>query len=209
MTHFVQPKPACLRQPKQRKLVYSIGWVAALPADSHWSRHYANPFPIANSGSRDTALCGKFANRHITDRLDLKLTLRFTVEAMMIATAVCASLLCVGVCADAQEGAAQVIACNLKAIGAAERPRYNDLMKRLRATVRDRIELPAGYVFKLDGKAITLPEVAEWINMERLCGPFLMLQLSASGNQAAWFLTLTGPAGVKALLQAEFPAQPK
>ncbi|MGH9629859.1 MAG: hypothetical protein ACRD7E_16200 [Bryobacteraceae bacterium] len=71
----------------------------------------------------------------------------------------------------------------------------------------DRTEVSNGYVFKLDSKGITLPEAAEWISMERLCCPFLTLQLSASGNQAYWILTLTGPARVKPLLDAEFPAR--
>src|SRR5437762_7047257 len=99
---------------------------------------------------------------------------------MMIATAVCVSLLCAGVCARAQNSAAPVIACDLKAIAAAERPRYVDLMKRLRAAVRARTELTDGYNYKLDGSAIKLKEVAEWIAMERLCCPFLDFQLGVS-----------------------------
>jgi len=57
------------------------------------------------------------------------------------------------------------------------------LTKRLRSAALDRSELANGYTFKLDGKAISLPEVAEWIGMERLCCPFLSFQLSASGDQ--------------------------
>ncbi|MGI8744789.1 MAG: hypothetical protein ACR2NN_19900 [Bryobacteraceae bacterium] len=125
---------------------------------------------------------------------------------MTIATAFCVSLLCACTTA-AQDNPVPVIACNLKAIGAAERPRYNDLMKRLRAAVRDRSELTDGYAYKLESKAITLPDVAEWMSMERLCCPFLTLQLSAAGNQPVWLLSLTGPSGVKALLQEEFPAR--
>jgi hypothetical protein len=97
-----------------------------------------------------------------------------------------------------------VIACNIKAISAAERPRYNDLMKRLRLAIRGRSEGRGGYTLKLNGKAISFPEVADWISMERLCCPFLTFQLSASGNQSDWALKLTGPRGVKALLEAEF-----
>jgi len=126
---------------------------------------------------------------------------------MTIATVLSLFLLCVGACAVAQDSAPSVIACNIKAIGAAERPRYNDLMKRLRTAVLSRGEIVDGYVFKLNGKAITLPEVAEWMSMERLCCPFLTLQLSASGDQGDWVLNLTGPAGAKAVLAAEFPAQ--
>lgn len=126
---------------------------------------------------------------------------------MTIATAVfAASLFCVGLSAEAWDNAAPVIACNLKAIKAAERPRYNDLMKRLRAAVRERNILDDGYSYELNVAAISLPEVAEWMSMERLCCPFLTLHLSAAGNRDGWVLTLTGPEGVKALLAAEFPA---
>jgi hypothetical protein len=125
---------------------------------------------------------------------------------MTIATALCAALLCVGISAAAEKDTKPVFACNLKAISAAERPRYNELVKRIRAAIRDRNEISSGYAFKLDSKTVTLPEAAEWIAMERLCCPFLTLQLSAAGNQADWLLTLTGPTGVKQLITAEFPA---
>lgn len=122
-------------------------------------------------------------------------------------TVLFASLLCVGMCTLAQNEPARVFACNLKAISAADRSRYNDLVKRVRAALRDRSEISNGYTFKLDNKTVTLPEAAEWISMERLCCPFLTLQISASGNQPHWVLTLTGPEGVKPLLDAEFPAR--
>jgi hypothetical protein len=102
---------------------------------------------------------------------------------------------------------AMCIACNLKAIGSRQRPRYNALMKRLRAAVRNRKALPNGYAYQLEQEAITLPEVAEWISLERLCCPFLKLELSATGRPTDWMLTLTGPEGVKPLLEAEFPAR--
>ena len=124
---------------------------------------------------------------------------------MTIATALRASLFCVCVSAAAQKDASTVFACNLKAISATERPRYIELVKRVREAMRDRTEISNGYAFKLDSKTITLPEAAEWISMERLCCPFLTLQLSAAGNQTHWVLTLTGPEGVKPLLDVEFP----
>jgi hypothetical protein len=126
---------------------------------------------------------------------------------MTIPTILCASLLCAAFCAVAKDSTPPVIACNIKAISAAERPRYNDLMKRLRLAIRNRSEIRDGYTFKLNGKAISLPEVADWISMERLCCPFLRFRISASGNEANWFLKLSGPPGVKALLEAEFPAR--
>jgi hypothetical protein len=125
---------------------------------------------------------------------------------MRTATALFASVLCAAVCAAVQKESAPIFACNLKAISAADRPRYHELLKRIRRAIRDRSEIPNGYALKLDSKVVTLPEAAEWISMERLCCPFLTLQISASGNQPHWVLTLTGPEGVKAILDAEFPA---
>ena len=123
---------------------------------------------------------------------------------MTRATLLCISLVCVGVCAAADVP----LACNLKAISAAERPRYNDLVKRLRVAVTDRNELTDGYAYKLDAKKITLPEVAEWITMERLCCPFLTFQLDVKGNGDSQ-LTLRGPVGAKAILREEFPENSK
>jgi hypothetical protein len=94
------------------------------------------------------------------------------------------------------------IACNIQAISAAQRPRYNDLVKRLRAAVLDFIELPDGYDYLLDSSEITLPEVAEWISMERLCCPFLTFQLAVAGETSR--LTVRGPDGAKAILREEF-----
>ena len=110
-------------------------------------------------------------------------------------------------CDAAQKNTAPVFACNLKTISSAERLRYDALVKRIREAMRDRMETSNGYVFKLDSKTVTLLEAAEWMGMERLCCPFLTLQLAASGNQTDWLLTLTGPEGVKSLLDAEFPAR--
>ncbi|SRR5579884_1218667 len=126
---------------------------------------------------------------------------------MSTATALLLSGLCVGICATAQESSAPAIACNLKAIAGAERSRYKELVKRLRTAIRRRTEIADGYIFQLDSRTVTLPEAAEWISLERLCCPFLTLQLSVSGNRQYWLLTLTGPEGVKPLLNAEFPTR--
>jgi hypothetical protein len=136
--------------------------------------------------------------------LDLKSALSFTVGHDE-SNSVLRCSLCVGVCAAADTEIKPMFACNLNAISPAERFRYNGLVKRLRAAIRDWNELTNGYAFKLDGKAITLAETVEWIGMERLCCPFLTLQLAESGDQAGWLLTLSGPEGVKQLITAEFP----
>lgn len=108
------------------------------------------------------------------------------------------------VCAAAGSEEHPVLACNLKAISAAMRPRYNDLIKQVRIALSDRAELPDGYSFKLDNDKVTLPEVAEWITMERLCCPFLTFNLEVSGQGKAR-LILRGPVAAKAILHEEFP----
>jgi len=124
---------------------------------------------------------------------------------MTMTTAWWAVLLCT-VMGAAQNSKAPVLACHLQAIRAADRLRYHDLNKRLRTALQERSELPDGYAFHLDSQVMSLPELAEWISLERLCCPFFSFQLTVSGTQTGWLLKLTGPEGVKALLQTEFPA---
>jgi len=105
----------------------------------------------------------------------------------------------------AQSDRAPRLACNLNAIAPAARPRYHDLSQRLREAVRDQRELADGYLFLLDGGTISLTESAEWIGFERLCCPFLTFRLEIISGREDWSLALTGPPGVKAILEAEFP----
>jgi hypothetical protein len=99
---------------------------------------------------------------------------------------------------------ADALACNILAISAARRPRYHELVNRLHSAMHQRKELPAGYTYVLRSNEITLPEVAEWVTMERLCCPFLIFELGVAGEMSR--LTMRGPEGVKAILQAEFPS---
>jgi hypothetical protein len=72
------------------------------------------------------------------------------------------------------------------------------------AAVRERRELTDGYAFLIAASAVTLPEAAEWVDMERRCCPFLTIQLETPGGEDDWWLRLSGPAGAKAFLAAEF-----
>ncbi|MDQ1473028.1 MAG: hypothetical protein QOJ99_4508 [Bryobacterales bacterium] len=101
------------------------------------------------------------------------------------------------------ENAPPVLACNLNAVTEDRRPRYTTLMKRLRSAVYDPDELPDGYAWRLHSDAMSLPEVAEWITIERLCCPFLIFNLEVSGDSETC-LTLRGPSGVKDILREEF-----
>ena len=96
------------------------------------------------------------------------------------------------------------LACNSAAISTPERARYNGLMRKIKSAVRHQHHLPDGYAWQLDGAVATMPEVAEWMSMERRCCPFLTLQLEAAGGGMDFAVKLTGPDGVKAFLGSEF-----
>src|ERR1051326_7216130 len=113
-----------------------------------------------------------------------------------------ASLLCA--CAIAQSTHPAVLACIINASSSSERSRFDVLLKKLKASVKQQRELKDGYAWELDGKGISLPEAAEWVTMERRCCPFLTLQLEAVGNDLDYWVKLTGPEGAKAFLGAEF-----
>ncbi len=100
--------------------------------------------------------------------------------------------------------ASPLLACDLRAISAVQRPRFDDLVSRLRTAMRDRSELADGYSYSLDSAEISEPEVSEWIAMERLCCPFFSFQVEEADGAAR--LTMRGPEGVKALLREEFSA---
>lgn len=95
------------------------------------------------------------------------------------------------------------LACNLKAIKSADRPRYNDLRRTLGAATRARRELKDGLEFRLDGGVIALRDLAEWVAFERLCCPFLTFEIEAAAGTPDWRLALRGPEGVKQFLNEE------
>ena len=95
------------------------------------------------------------------------------------------------------------VACNPTAISAAQRPRYGDLVSRLHSAMEDSSELQDGFRYSLRPAEISVPEIAEWITMERLCCPFLTFQLEI--GEKAFRLTMRGPDGAKAILREEFP----
>jgi len=120
---------------------------------------------------------------------------------MKIATSIVGLLACMCATSGADKPA---IACNTKAISAAERPRYNDLVGKLRRSIRYRRELPDGYTFRLNEQSIGLTDLTEWIRMERVCCPFLVFQIEVSGSNQNVQLTLRGPSGTKAIIESAF-----
>ncbi len=102
-----------------------------------------------------------------------------------------------------------VFACDRLAITAAERPRYNSLLGKLRSAVRESQETEKGYRFRIDQGVHTLTDTAEWISMERRCCPFLSFELRMAPAGKDFWLLVEGPVGVKSFLNSELKFQPR
>ena len=107
-------------------------------------------------------------------------------------------------CMLARPSPPSAMACNMKAISAKERARYNTLLNQIKAGVTGPREINDGYVWELSGTKASLKDAAEWAMLERRCCPFLVIQLEATGSGPGFRISLKGPEGVKAFLISEF-----
>ena len=100
------------------------------------------------------------------------------------------------------------LACVPGAIPADERPTHFALAARLFGTeARERRALPDGYALRFDAEMFG--QVAQFVEHERLCCPFLTFTLELAGAGGPLWLRLTGPAGTREFLDAELtPAPP-
>jgi hypothetical protein len=94
--------------------------------------------------------------------------------------------------------------CDMTAMTRQERGRYEILRSKLEAAVISVAELGDGYGLRLRDGAIGLEELVEWIAFEQKCCPFFTL--AASEQAGSLILLITGRAGVKDFIRAEFSA---
>jgi len=96
------------------------------------------------------------------------------------------------------------IACNLKALPPAVRAHHSALSEKLRAAAISRQELPDGIAFNLNPAMMKLVEVADWVDAERRCCPFLDFHITLEREGTGLRLALTGRQGVKEFLRSDF-----
>jgi hypothetical protein len=96
-------------------------------------------------------------------------------------------------------------ACALHALSARERARHLALSAKLGGAIRDRTEIPDGYVFAIDESVMDWASLAEWARAERLCCPFFRVALRAHPRGAGLQLELGGAPGVKRFIETELP----
>jgi hypothetical protein len=96
------------------------------------------------------------------------------------------------------------LACDLDAISASERPRYNELRKMLAASAAGKRELPDGIAVQISTERMALTQIAEWIALERKCCPFFEFKIEVAPESGPVWLSLTGRTGVKEFLSQAF-----
>jgi hypothetical protein len=96
------------------------------------------------------------------------------------------------------------LACDLSAISASDRPRYNELRRAVAASVVAKRELADGIAIQIDISRIALPQLAEWISFERKCCPFFEFRIDLAPDSGPVWLSLTGRAGVKEFISEAF-----
>jgi hypothetical protein len=108
--------------------------------------------------------------------------------------------------------AEEALVCNVNALTAAQRERHEKLGRMLHSAVVERAEIENGYVFVLDlgrlpadaaGAAFCVVEVAEWVDLESRCCPFLSFGIELEPKGKTVRLRLAGGKGVKAFLGSE------
>ena len=96
------------------------------------------------------------------------------------------------------------IACDLDAISANDRPRYNELRATLASAAVGRRALPDGVAIQISTERMALAQLAEWISFERKCCPFFEFRIDVAPKSGPVWLSLTGRAGVKEFLAQAF-----
>ncbi|HEX4440241.1 MAG TPA: hypothetical protein VH854_09235 [Thermoanaerobaculia bacterium] len=105
------------------------------------------------------------------------------------------------------------LACRLDALTAAQRERHRSLSEKLVGAVVSARELADGWEISLDlskirdakGSPYCVIELAEWVDLESRCCPFVDFGIDTSGRGGPVRLRLTGAEGVKELIASEVP----
>ncbi|HEV2444944.1 MAG TPA: hypothetical protein VGS58_03445 [Candidatus Sulfopaludibacter sp.] len=97
------------------------------------------------------------------------------------------------------------IACNMKALTAAQRKDLSATGERMSGAITASRELADGYAFHLDPARATIVDVAQWLDLWRRCCPFYEFRIDYHAADAGIWLSVTGRPGVKDYLPIDSP----
>lgn len=97
------------------------------------------------------------------------------------------------------------IACDYSAVSPDQQEYWvNEIVPKLYPAVQEIQELPDGWAWRLPSTPEMLKLVAEDLNLERLCCPFIHYTLEIERNQGPFWYRMTGGEGVKEFLRMAF-----
>jgi hypothetical protein len=99
--------------------------------------------------------------------------------------------------------------CNIKALNPTERARHKQLTDKLIAARTQIVETEKGYEFQYSPSTVSLAELAEWVVAESKCCPFFDFHIDVEHEGSLLCLRLTGEAGIKPFILAEFEVRKK
>lgn len=97
-----------------------------------------------------------------------------------------------------------IIACDPNAIPPEKRERWLEVATQMYGAVQEVQELADGYAFRLPSDSEMLLIVAEDLNYDRLCCPFIRYTLDIEPNEGPFWLRFTGGEGIKEFLRMSF-----
>src|SRR5687767_6183904 len=99
----------------------------------------------------------------------------------------------------------QPIVCDPSALTVDQQEYWvKEIVPKLYGQVQEIQELPNGWVWRLPATSQVLTLVAEDLNMERLCCPFVNYALEIEPSPGPFWLRMTGGEGVKEFLKMAF-----
>ena len=81
--------------------------------------------------------------------------------------------------------------------------RKKTVIANLKTLVSEKIETRSGFKYKFDGSDSTLDLLNDFIKTERMCCDFFVFTLTASNEEQAVWMELSGPDGTKAFIEHE------
>jgi len=97
----------------------------------------------------------------------------------------------------------QPIACDMTALSAAERQRYDVLRRAVMSSIEHVTASSTAFHLRLRESA-SLPQTAEWMTLEHRCCPFLTLEIALKDDGTSW-IAIGGSEAIKAFVAGEFP----
>jgi hypothetical protein len=94
------------------------------------------------------------------------------------------------------------VACSLTSAELQER--QERLLKKVRSEVAEIKELENGFAYKFPAGKERITELAQLIDLEHQCCPFLRFQLTVESDDGHLWLEMTGPEGTKDFLAEVF-----